>query len=373
MKHPFYRQTWAEIDLNAIRHNMNQIRKVLPNSSKIMAVVKANGYGHGMIQIAQTAIESGASAIAVALLEEALEIRKSGITAPILVLSWVSPKFAQIAAENNITLTIFQKEWLEQLKKVKLPKRLKVHLKWDTGMGRIGIRHEKELEEVLYALKRNPDIYLTGVYTHFATADESDLTYFFEQKKRFYQFLEVFNKLWEEPITIHIGNSAASIRFPEEMHEYIRFGISMYGLYPSNAIYNENRIQLKRAFSLHSRLIHVKKIYKGEFISYGTEYQATADEWIGTIPIGYGDGWTRSLQGASVLVDGKRHSIVGRICMDQTMIRLDKEYKVGEKVTLIGQQKDELIDIEEIARHIGTINYEIPCMINSRIPRVYIN
>src|SRR5690625_4753884 len=167
VEHTFYRQTWVEIDLNAIRHNMNQIRKVLPNSSKIMAVVKANGYGHGMIQIAQTAIESGASAIAVALLEEALEIRKSGITAPILVLSLVSPKFAQIAAENNITLTIFQKEWLEQLKKVKLQKRLKVHLKWDTGMGRIGIRHEKELEEVLYALKRNPDIYLTGVYTHF--------------------------------------------------------------------------------------------------------------------------------------------------------------------------------------------------------------
>src|SRR5699024_2136096 len=145
------------------------------------------------------------------------------------------------------------------------------------------------------------------------------------------------------------------------------------GLYPSTAVRNEGIIQLKRAFSLHSRLIHVKKINKGEFISYGIEHQAKEDEWIGTVPIGYGDGWVRKLQGASVLIDGKRHPIVGRISMDQMMVRLDQEYKVGEKVTLIGTQKDETIELEEVAEFIGTINYEIPCMINHRIPRIYIN
>lgn len=373
MEHTFYRPTWVEIDLHSIKHNIKEIRKIIPETSEIMAVVKANGYGHGMVQIAETAIESGAKAIAVALLEEALEIRKAGILAPILVMSWVSPKYAHIAAENNITLTVFQREWLDELKSIKLGNKLKVHLKWDTGMGRIGIKHENELKDILYALKKNSNIYLTGVYTHFATADEEDLCYYNNQQERFNQLLDVFNQLWEKPITIHIGNSAASIRFPKEMHQYIRFGISMYGLYPSVAVQREEKIQLQRSFSLHSRLIHVKKVHKGESISYGAEYVARKTEWIGTIPIGYGDGWTRRLQGASVLVNGRKQQIVGRICMDQTMIRLDQHYKIGEKVTLIGQQNNEQIDMEEVARHIGTINYEVPCMINSRIPRIYIN
>lgn len=373
LEQKLYRPTWVEIDLNAIRHNIKEVRNILPNSSKIMAVVKANGYGHGMVQIAQTAIKAGATAVAVALLEEALELRQAGITAPILVLSWVSPQYAHLAADHNITLTVFQKEWLHELQSSRFNNKLKVHLKWDTGMGRIGIRHEDELKEIINVLNENSDIYLTGVYTHFATADERDLTYFHHQKQRFNQLLELFYQLWDQPITIHIGNSAASIRFPNNMHQYIRFGISMYGLYPSKAIQNEGKIQLQRAFSLYSRLIHVKRLNKGESVSYGNEYQAKESEWIGTIPIGYGDGWTRKLQGASVLVNGIRQPIVGRICMDQTMIKLDQEYTVGEKVTLIGQQKDELIDVDEIAHYIGTINYEIPCMINSRIPRIYIN
>lgn len=372
MEQTFYRQTWAEIDLTAIKHNIQQIKKKLPFRSKIMAVVKANGYGHGLIEIAQIAITSGANYLAVALLEEALAIREAGITAPLLVLSWVSPKYASIAAENNITLTIFQKEWLKEARQKTLKNPLKVHMKWDTGMGRIGIRHEKELKEILYVLNNYSNIYLTGVYTHFSTADESDLAYFYKQKLRFNHFLKLFNQIWEKPVTIHIGNSAAAIRFPNEMYDCIRFGIAMYGLYPSEVVKNEERIQLKRAFSLHSRLIHVKKIQKGESVSYGTEYQAKENEWIGTIPIGYGDGWSRKLQGASVLINGKRHPIVGRICMDQTMVLLDKEYELGSKVTLIGTQEDEVIEVDDVADHIGSINYEIPCMLNSRIPRIYI-
>lgn len=371
LDYTFYRPTWAEINVNALKHNIKEIKQTLPEDCRIMAVVKANAYGHGMVQVAQTALESGASAIAVALIEEALELRQAGISAPILVLNWVSPKYAHLAAKHQITLTVFQKQWLDELQGETFKQPLRIHLKWDTGMGRIGIKHEDELLAILNALKQNPNIYLTGVYTHFATADEEDLAYFYEQQERFYELLTEFNRNWQEPITIHIGNSAAALRFPHNMHQYIRLGIAMYGLYPSPILKNELNIQLQSVFSLHSRLIHVKKVNKGDYISYGKTYQAQDDEWIGTIPIGYGDGWTRKLQGASVLIQGKRHPIVGRVCMDQTMIKLDRPYEIGEKVTLIGKQGDEVITIDEVAKYIGTINYEVPCMLNQRIPRIY--
>lgn len=365
-----YRDTWAEINLGAIEHNVKEMKKKLPETSQIMAVVKANGYGHGAVPVAKKAITSGATCIAVALLEEAITLREAGIDVPILVLGWVSPDHAHVAAKYDITLTMFQDDWLMNLPE-NLPNRLKVHMKWDTGMGRIGIRTNKQLKRILHALNQNSHIQLTGVYTHFATADESDLTYFHEQLERFEAMLHDFRELWPQDIAIHIGNSAASIRFPKKMHHYIRFGVSMYGLYPSKVLREEREIHLKQAFSLHSRLSHVKKIRKGETVSYGRTYTADSDEWIGTIPIGYGDGWRRQLQGIDVLINGKRMPIAGRICMDQTMIKLDQQYAVGTKVTLIGKQHKQTIDMDEIADYIDTINYEIPCMITSRVPRIY--
>ncbi|MFD2043852.1 alanine racemase [Ornithinibacillus salinisoli] len=365
----FYRQTWVDIDLDAIAYNIKQIKSKLPQQSDIIAVVKADSYGHGSVQVAEKALESGAKMLAVALLEEALELREAGINAPILVLGWVSPSFTSVAAEQDITLTFYQKAWLEEVMNYSFKNKLKLHMKWDTGMGRVGIRSESELTDILHVIKENNNMELTGVYTHFATADEEDLTYFYQQKERFTKLLSSFKEQWQEPVAVHIGNSAASIRFPKEMHNYIRFGISMYGLYPSKAVKNENLIHLKQAFSLHSRLIHVKNVPTHESISYGRTYITNDKEWIGTIPIGYGDGWSRKLQGASVLVDGKRMPIVGRVCMDQMMVRLDREYKVGTEVTLIGEQKNNRIDMDEVADYLGTINYEIPCMINNRVPR----
>ncbi|MFS0675056.1 alanine racemase [Ornithinibacillus sp. 179-J 7C1 HS] len=367
-----FRDTWAEINLQAIKYNIMQIKEKLPQDTKIIAVVKANAYGHGIIPIAKKAIESGASALAVALLEEAIILRNASITAPILVLGRVPAKHALVAAKHHITLTAFQVEWLEQIKELTLEQPVNIHLKLDTGMGRIGIRTEEELTLILQELGRAKDINLTGIFTHFATADESDLGYYHEQRKRMEELLQVFKKNWEKPVSIHVGNSAASIRFPESMHNSIRFGISMYGLYPSKVVREENPVSLKPAFSLHSKLIHVKKISSGESVSYGRTYTASGDEWIGTIPIGYGDGWNRKLQGMSVLVEGKRMPIVGRVCMDQTMIRLDKAYPVGTKVTLVGDQGDERIEMDELAEFLDTINYEIPCMINERVPRIYI-
>ncbi|RYG71869.1 alanine racemase [Lentibacillus lipolyticus] len=371
MVNSMYRDTWAVVDLDAIGHNLKQIRGKLPYNSAVIAVVKADAYGHGAVEVATKALESGAEMLAVALLEEALTLREAAISAPILVLGWVAPEDVWIAAEHDITLTFFQKEWLQEVKKYMLPLPLKVHMKWDTGMGRIGIRTADELAGLLDELRGSESLMMTGVYTHFATADEAELTYLEKQWDRFETMMKMFRSQWNAPVAFHIGNSAASIRFPKEMYDYIRFGISMYGLYPSGVLKEERSIDLQPAFSLHSRLIHVKKINPGESISYGATYTATDNEWIGTIPIGYADGWVRKLQGADVLIDGKRMPIVGRICMDQTMILLDKAYPIGTKVTLIGRQGDEEVETDEIAAHLETISYEVPCMISSRVPRVY--
>jgi alanine racemase len=366
-----HRNTWIEIDLDAIAYNIKQIKKKLSTETKVMAVVKADGYGHGSIQVAKKALEAGADYLAVALLEEAIKLRKASITAPILVLGWVPPESAVEACNNEITLTFFQKEWLDEVSTYSLPKPLHLHLKVDTGMGRIGIRTEKELDTILEALKNNRSIYLTGVFTHFATADELDITYFNKQQSRFTHFLSKLKERWQGNLDVHVGNSASAIRFPAEMYDYIRFGIAMYGLYPSNAVKEKGEIELKQAFSLHSKLVHVKQIQPGDCISYGCTYKARQQEWIGTVPIGYGDGWLRRMQGFSVLVNGKRMPIIGRICMDQTMVRLDKAYPVGTKITFIGRQNEAFISMDEVSKYAETINYEIPCVINNRVPRIY--
>ncbi|MEN1970549.1 alanine racemase [Lentibacillus sp. N15] len=367
-----FRGTWAKVNLDAIGHNVLQMRKKLPEATKIFAVVKADGYGHGAIEVAKRALKSGADALAVALLEEALELREAGITEPILVFGWVAPEDTPIAADHQLTLTFFQKEWIEQVKAYAFSQPLKLQMKWDTGMGRIGIRTEAELQELMEEMNDATNIRLTGVYTHFATADEKDLTYFAKQQAGFQALWQTFRKAWSTPVAVHVGNSAASIRFPDEMYHFVRFGIAMYGLYPSEVVKQEDQIELQQAFSLHSKLIHVKKIDAGESISYGATYTAKGAEWIGTIPIGYADGWIRKLQGFNVLVDGKRMPIVGRICMDQTMIRLDKAYPIGTQVTLIGKQGTQEITMDEVAAYLDTINYEIPCIISKRVPRIYV-
>ncbi|KGX87834.1 alanine racemase [Pontibacillus marinus] len=367
----FYRDSWVEIRLDAIKENMKQLQKTLDDKTGIYAVVKANAYGHGDVQVAQAALESGAYGLAVSLLDEALILREAGVEAPILVMGWVRPEDAPVAVKYNITLTAFQTEWVESVKNQSYEGALSLHLKWDSGMGRIGVRTKEELHELLLSCQ-DEKIQIDGIFTHFATADELDLSYFHKQQERFEILLEEFNRHWNEDVEIHTGNSAASMRFPEKMHHVVRFGISMYGLYPSTDVKALEPIPLQPAFSLHSKLIHVKKLPKGESISYGATYTTSSEEWIGTVPLGYADGWIRKLQGMEVLVEGKRMPIVGRICMDQFMVRLDQPYPVGTKVTLIGKQMDQEITIDEIADYLDTINYEIPCMISYRVPRIYV-
>ncbi|MYL73035.1 alanine racemase [Halobacillus litoralis] len=367
----YYRDSIAEIELTAIEYNIQQLKQRLENGTDICAVVKADAYGHGDVQVARAALKAGAKSLAVALLDEALKLRKAGIEAPILVMGWTRPQDAAVAAENNIALTVFQKGWLEEAEVLKDTAPLKLHLKIDTGMGRIGVRTVAELEGILSFLTETAAFHLEALFTHFATADEEDSQYFNEQQERWDEMFSYFKRNWVEDVEIHTSNSATSMRVPERMDHFVRFGISMYGLYPSPHVKKERPIDLKPAFSLTSRLIHVKKIEAGESISYGATYTAEKEEWIGTIPFGYADGWIRKLQDADVLVDGKRQPIVGRICMDQFMIRLDQEYPIGTKVTLIGKQGNQEISADEIAEHLETINYEIPCMISQRVPRVF--
>lgn len=365
----FYRDTWAEVDLDCISANVTSIKKQLPQQVKVIAVVKANAYGHGDVQVAKTALEAGAAYLAVAFMDEAIALRNKGITAPILVLGASRPEDIQVAAKFDITLTVFQKEWLEKaLKYVKAEDRISFHIKVDTGMGRIGVRSVSELTAVEQMISEHSPFHLEGIFTHFATADELDETYMYQQLALFESMVSA---LKQKPKYVHSSNSAATLRFPKTYFNAVRVGIAMYGLTPSLEMEDKIPFQLKEAFSLRTRLVHVKKMPKGEKLSYGATYETDDEEWIGTIPIGYADGWIRKLQGQEVLVEGKRTPIVGRICMDQCMVRLPYHVPIGTPVTLIGAQENQFISINEIAKKLETINYEVPCIIASRVPRLY--
>ncbi len=369
----FYRDTWAEVNLDAIEHNINEIKNNLHTDTKIMAIVKADGYGHGAVQVAKTAIHAGAGYLGVGILDEALALRKHGILAPILVLGLIRPRDINLAAENNITLTVFQKEWLEEANKYISPNlHCRFHLKIDTGMGRVGIRSKNEGNAVINYMRKHRQFELEGVFTHFATADEKKLDYYHMQYQRFEDMLEWLEKEGVKVPYIHCGNSAATIRFPTKMFTMARVGISMYGLKPSKEIEAEIPFLLKEAFSLHSKIIHVKEVSDNEGISYGVTYKTNKPEWIATIPIGYADGWLRqNSSNGVVLVEGEKCPIVGRVCMDQMMIKLPRKVPVGTQVTLIGTQRNSIISMDEVADRLGTINYEIPCIIGARVPRIF--
>ncbi|EWH22034.1 alanine racemase [Bacillus haynesii] len=368
---PFYRKTWAEIDLTALKENVRNMKRHIGEHVHLMAVVKANAYGHGDAQVAKAALAEGASILAVALLDEALSLRAQGIEEPILVLGAVPPEYASIAAEKRIIVTGYSAGWLKDvlgfLDETEAP--LEYHLKIDTGMGRLGCKTEEEIKEMMEMTEASDKLNCTGVFTHFATADEKDTDYFDMQLDR---FKELISPLPLDRLMVHSSNSAAGLRFRGQLFNAVRFGIGMYGLAPSTEIKDELPFRLREVFSLHTELTHVKKIKKGESVSYGATYTAERDEWIGTVPVGYADGWLRRLAGTEVLINGKRQKIAGRICMDQFMISLAEEYPVGTKVTLIGKQQDEWISVDEIAQNLQTINYEITCMISSRVPRMFL-
>jgi alanine racemase len=365
----YYRNTWLEINLDAIAHNVAEMKKRLTNNEKIIAVIKANAYGHGDVQTAKTALESGADYLAVAFLDEAISIRNKEIDAPTIIFGAVAANHVMTMAELNLTATVYNKKWLVEAKQILQEKnsKIKIHIKIDSGMGRLGVRTLEELHELLELADSN-FFELEGVYTHFATADELDETYMREQVTTFQKLVE---SMPTKPAMIHCSNSAAALRFAEIRFSAVRFGIGMYGLTPAVGIKNLLPYELKPALSFHTKLAQVKKVPTNSKISYGARYQSDKEEWIGTIPVGYADGWVRKLSGQEILVNGKRTPIIGTVCMDQCMIRLPNEVENGTHVTLIGSDGNETINVDEIANKLDTINYEVVCGFSVRVPRVF--
>ena len=358
----YYRDTWAEIDLDAITHNVKQIKDLHP-TKEIFAVVKANGYGHGDAEVSKVAIEAGVSCLAVSGLDEALRLRNSGIEVPILVLGMTRLKDVLLAAENNISLTAHDEMWIEHLVSLPLKTPVKVHLKIDSGMHRLGLMTEEQVQKNFNRLKTAPMVEVEGVFTHMATAD-SDKEYLGHQIETFKRLIA--NLDLSDVKYVHLENTATLLQKEFDFDHGIRLGLGLYGINPDKE-FIPIEFELKPALKLLSNLVQVKKIKKGHKVGYGATYEAQEDEWIGVVPIGYADGWTRSHQGRHVIVNGYECEIIGRVCMDQMMIRLPKQFPMGTEVTLIGDG----MPVERVAKEVGTISYEILCLISDRVPRVY--
>ena len=370
-----HRPAAVYVDLAAIRQNIKEEIKHLRPDQKLFAVVKANAYGHGAVRIAQEAVKVGVSGFCVAILDEALELRRAGIIQPILVLGVTPVKYASLAAVNGISLTVPNLKWLQdseaELSQNHL--QLKIHLAVDSGMGRIGFSEDHEFIAANDFLLNNPNFNVEGMFTHFASADSNDDSYFLNQVDRFAHFKKLL-KL--KPRWIHVDNTAASV-FNKKVHsDLVRFGIGIYGLNPSSNPAGpdlKTAIKLKPAMSFVSELVQVHTIHKGQGVGYGSTYIADQDEIIGTVPVGYADGFIRKFQGFKIKVGSEYCHIVGRVCMDQLMVKLPCEMAVGTKVILISNDPDAPNSIKKAADYVDSIHYEVACLLDDRLPRKYYN
>ena len=372
-----YDRIYAAIDLDAINHNTENIYKSLTPGTKIMAVVKTDGYGHGAVPIARE-LENKESifGFATATAEEALILRKAGIEKPILVLGYVFPYAYEELIAEDIRITLFRKDMISELAKEakKQKKQSLVHIKVDTGMNRIGITADECGIEFIKEAITNPFLKLEGIFTHFAKADYENKESALVQFGKFSDFCRQVEKELKIHIPIkHCANSAAALELPETHMNLVRVGISIYGLWPSEEIKKEH-YNLKPAFSLHSHVVYIKKLPPGEEISYGGTYITEKETVVATIPVGYGDGFPRSLSGNGyVFIRGEKAPILGRICMDQFMVDVTHipEAKEGDEVILIGEGKSERITMEEMGIQADRFNYELACVIGKRVPRIY--
>lgn len=366
-----HRHTVAMIEKEAIFDNIQNELESLSHEEELFAVVKANGYGHGAVAVAEIAKDAGATGFCVAIIDEALELREAGLKEPILILGLVDIRYVAILAEKNISVTVSSTSWLEQaqqkLADTPIKRPLNIHLAVDSGMGRIGFTNKAEVKQAEAFLKNATHLNFEGIFTHFATADQENIDYFHQQAAKFNDILSVIQ---EKPRYVHTANSATALWHKETASNLVRFGVAMYGLNPSGEALKPP-YQLRPALKLVTEVIHIKQMHQGDKVSYGATYEATEGEWIATLPIGYADGWLRKLQGMHVLVNGKQAEIVGRICMDQCMIRLDEPVPVGTEVTLIGKDGEYEVTVQNIANRLATINYEVVCGLTYRVPRIY--
>ena len=370
------KRTWAEIDLDALAYNMQNIRAITNPDAQIMAVVKADAYGHGVEDCAGVLLENGADRFGVATLDEAIELRRIYKDVPILILGSSMESEAYELIKNDITPTVYTFEFAKALSDaaVELNKTLKVHIKLDTGMSRIGILTDdsdnREAIDLILSISRLPMLEVEGIFSHFATSDEADTSYTHLQFKR---FISVCDALKNEGLNVpirHICNSAGVMMYPEYHLDMVRPGIVLYGMYPSDEV-DKSKLDLRYVMSLKSIVTHVKDIEPGRGVSYGKEYIADGTVKIATVPIGYADGYSRLLTGkAKISVGGRLFPVTGKICMDQCMIMLSgvNNIKRGDEALIFGNGA---VTADDLAAWLGTINYEITCNTSRRVPRVY--
>ncbi|MBR1552391.1 MAG: alanine racemase [Schwartzia sp.] len=365
------RGAWAEIDLSALRHNISVIKKHIADGARLCAVVKADAYGHGAVAVAREAVAMGADYLAVAVLSEAAELRRAGFTTPILVLGATQAEEADAVVDYGVTQAVFTREAAEAISAAAARRgvRAKVHLAVDTGMGRIGVRPE-DAGEMAAFVAGLPNVELEGMFSHFALADAEDKSFAKEQFARFQIAMDGVKAKGVEIPICHIANSAAILELPETHLDMVRAGIILYGLAPSDEVGRD--AGLLPVMSVKARLTHVKTLHAGETVSYGCTFRAPKEIRVGTLPLGYADGYTRLYAGkAKVDFRGRLLPVLGRICMDQCMVELTgaKNAAVGDKVTVMG---GDALTADVLASWLGTINYEVVCMISPRVPRVYV-
>jgi len=372
-----HRPVWAEVDLKNIVHNYGEVRRLVGPAVKVMAVVKANAYGHGDLEAAGALAAAGADYFGVAIMTEAIHLRAQGIEEPILVLGWTQDSDYEKALQNNITLTVFSVEEAEKLANTArmMNKEATIHIKIDTGMSRIGFTTDDAGIAGVLQILSLPGLNVEGIFTHLAKADETDSSYTEKQLGLFNNFIAKTEQKSGFRFKLkHAANSAAIIAYPGAYFDMVRPGIMLYGLKPSRDMRTDN-VDLRQALSLRARIALVKTVPPGIRISYGGTYTTTHDSVIATLPLGYADGYSRLLSGkAQVILHGQRAQTVGRVCMDQFMFDatgISPLAKQGDIVTLIGGEGVNFISVDEIAQLMGTINYEIACRISERVPRVY--
>lgn len=372
----FLRASWAEINLDNLVFNLEAFRRRIDPGIKIMAVVKADGYGHGAVEVARVAVEKGCDYLGVGFLDEGIELRKAGIEAPVLILGHTPPEQVREVLDYQLVPTVFSLELAEALDREARGRgqRARIHVKVDTGMGRLGIFPWEEGRSFLEKVSHMPGLELEGLFTHFASADERDKARTRQQVARFQDLVLSLSRRGLRVPLKHAANSAAAIDMPETNLDMVRLGIGIYGLYPSSQV-QAARVPLRPLMSIKSKVIFLKKVPPGTPISYGGTYTTRQESWIATLPLGYGDGYSRLLSGkARVLLRGNSYPVVGRICMDQMVVDLgrgDPGVSNGEEVVILGEQGPRRITAEEIAGWMGTINYEVTCAVSKRVPRVF--
>jgi alanine racemase len=371
MNHSYYRDTVVEVDLDAIEHNISQFRQNVKEDTKILVAVKADAYGHGAVMVSLAALSAGASHLGVAFVDEGIQLREAQITAPILVFGYTPVHAIETALQYDLTFTVFDFDHVKQIAAVakKIGKTAKIHVKVDTGMGRLGISPD-EVIPFIYQIKSLPAVELEGIYTHFATADDVTSMYYEQQLQIFEGVLQTLDKEGIDIPLRHAANSSAALRMEQKSCNLVRIGISLYGFQDVT----HPKIKLKHALRLKSVITQLKCLPKGSGVSYGKTYTTSGDEWIATIPIGYADGIPRLLSNIGrVLVGGISVPIIGRVCMDQLMLRVTDAMpvEVGAEVILIGSQGDQTITAGDIADLTDTIHYEIVTRLGYRIPRLY--